>query len=369
MSEIFTDQSKLTVHYNQKPCYDIVIQEDFSMLADACAPFLEGGRKVCIVSDSHVAQHYLEEVKNALKQQCFAVTTFVFTAGEEQKNLDTVKALYEHLILNHFERRDLLVALGGGVVGDLTGYTAATYLRGIDFIQVPTSLLAQVDSSVGGKTGVDFDSYKNMVGAFHMPKLVYINTGTLKTLSTRQYLSGMGEVIKYGIIFDAPFFKWIQDNQEGIKQLAPNLLREMIYRSCDNKRKVVEEDPTEQGRRALLNYGHTLGHAIEKLTKFQYLHGECVAVGSILSARIAFSKGLIAKEVLDEIEQLIADFSFPAIREYQADEVVETVKSDKKMSAGQIKFIILDEIGHAYITKDVTDADMKMVLEAYHAES
>lgn len=358
--------SVLTVHYEGKPIYDIGFYSDFSHLAQMCEPLQLNNRKVCVVTDSHVAPHYLETVCAVFSEISPTVIQYVFEAGEEQKSLTTVKNLYKHLILNHFERQDILVALGGGVVGDLTGYTAATYLRGIDFIQVPTSLLAQVDSSIGGKTGVDFDSYKNMVGAFHQPKLVYINTNTLTTLSKRQYLSGMGEVVKYGIIKDKPFFDWILEKKDEILAMNPEVLREMIYRSCDNKRKVVEADPLEKGERALLNFGHTLGHAIEKLSAFQYLHGECVGVGSILAARIARNKGLITENQEQLIETAIHSFSCPAITNYDVETVIETVRSDKKMASGQIKFIVLDEIGNALISRDVSDADMRAVLEEYH---
>lgn len=189
--------------------------------------------------------------------------SIIFEAGESQKNLDTVKMIYEKLILAKFDRKDLLVALGGGVTGDITGFTAATYLRGIDFVQIPTSLLAQVDSSIGGKTGVDFDSYKNMVGAFHMPKLVYINVSTLTTLSDEQFISGMGEIIKHGLIKDSAYFDWLIENHDRILARDKDVLMEMIRVSCNIKRVVVENDPTEKGDRALLNFGHTLGHAIE----------------------------------------------------------------------------------------------------------
>ncbi len=358
--------SCLTVHYDGKPIYDIGFFTDFSNLPSMCESIGLKNRKVCIVTDSHVAKHYLSELEQTFSDTGVYVTTFVFPAGEESKNLDTVRDLYKHLILQHFERNDLLVALGGGVVGDLTGYTASTYLRGIDFIQIPTSLLAQVDSSIGGKTGVDFDSYKNMVGAFHQPKLVYINTSTLNTLSKRQYLSGMSEVIKYGIIRDSQFFKWISENRDDILNLNHDVLCEMIYRSCDNKRIVVEKDPKEKGERALLNYGHTLGHAIEKLTDFKYLHGECVAVGIILAARISFNKKLIDIDTLKDIEDLLKAFQFPDIKGYAIDKVLETVKSDKKMSAGRIRFIVIDAIGHAYISNEIEDWDMRSVLEEYN---
>ena len=366
INTIKADMDVMTVHYDGQPIYDIVFQNDFSLLAQYMEKLDIKERKICVVTDSNVAPHYLNTVKGILNGQARKVTSFIMPAGECNKNLDTVKDLYEFLILEHFERNDMLVALGGGVVGDLTGYTAATYLRGIDFVQIPTSLLAQVDSSIGGKTGVDFNSYKNMVGAFHQPKLVYINTATLKTLRKREYFSGLGEVIKHGLIADASFYQWLNDNKKEIKELNQNVVREMIQRSCNIKRMVVEEDPKEKGRRALLNFGHTLGHAVEKLTGFAFLHGECVAVGSIMGAYLSRNRGYITQEEVDSIIAIFDYFAMPNIKNYNIDEVLKTVKLDKKMSAGQIKFILLESVGNAFICKDVTDDDMRTVLEEYH---
>ena len=366
MNNINVKMDVMTVHYDNKPIYDIIFQNDFSSLAQYMQGLNTKDRKICVVTDTNVAPHYLNTVKGILDGVARSVTSFTMPAGESNKNLDTVKELYEFLILEHFERNDMLVALGGGVVGDLTGYTAATYLRGIDFVQIPTSLLAQVDSSIGGKTGVDFNSYKNMVGAFHQPKLVYINTATLKTLRKREYFSGLGEVIKHGLIAEREFYQWLIDNKKAIKELNQDVVREMIQRSCNIKRMVVEEDPKEKGRRALLNYGHTLGHAVEKLTGFAFLHGECVAAGSIMSAFLSRNRGYITQEEVDSIIDIFGYFAMPNIRNYNIGEVLKAVKLDKKMSAGQIKFILLENIGNAFIAKDVTDDDMRMALEEYH---
>ena len=254
----------LTVHLNDEPIYDIFFANDFNSLPELLAGQGIADRRVCIVTESNVAPLYLDEIRNQLDGKCKELISIIFEAGESQKNLDTVKMIYEKLILAKFDRKDLLVALGGGVTGDITGFTAATYLRGIDFVQIPTSLLAQVDSSIGGKTGVDFDSYKNMVGAFHMPKLVYINVSTLTTLSDEQFISGMGEIIKHGLIKDSAYFDWLIENHDRILARDKDVLMEMIRVSCNIKRVVVENDPTEKGDRALLNFGHTLGHAIER---------------------------------------------------------------------------------------------------------
>lgn len=254
-------ERRMTVHQDGNPIYDIVMSDSFGSLATEAAKLAVEGRRICIVTDSTVAGLYLEEVRERLAGCCKEVVTFVFPAGEENKNLKTVQALYETLILNHLDRKDLLVALGGGVVGDLCGYAAATYLRGVSFIQIPTTLLSQVDSSIGGKTGVDFDAYKNMVGAFHMPRLVYTNVKTLTTLSQEQFSSGMGEIIKHGLIKDAAYYQWLKDNREKIMARDLEACADMIERSDEIKREVVEKDPTEQGDRALLNFGHTLGQA------------------------------------------------------------------------------------------------------------
>ena len=277
----------LTVHLNDEPIYDIFFANDFNSLPELLAGQGIADRRVCIVTESNVAPLYLDEIRNQLDGKCKELISIIFEAGESQKNLDTVKMIYEKLILAKVDRKELLVALGGGVTGDITGFTAATYLRGIDYVQIPTSLLAQVDSSIGGKTGVDFDSYKNMVGAFHMPKLVYINVSTLTTLSDEQFISGMGEIIKHGLIKDSAYFDWLIETHDRILARDKDVLMEMIRVSCNIKRVVVENDPTEKGDRALLNFGHTLGHAIERYLDLKLSHGACVGIGCCLASVIS----------------------------------------------------------------------------------
>ena len=343
--------------------YEIVWDGSYERLAGCVENLKLPAKKACIVTDSTVSELYLEEVKNVLSPLFETVTAFVFPAGEASKNLDTVKDLYTHLIENHFERKDILFALGGGVVGDLTGYAAATYLRGIDFIQLPTTLLAQVDSSVGGKTGVDFDQYKNMVGAFHQPKLVYMNMSTLLSLDTRLFNSGFGEIIKHGLIKDAAYYRWLQNNAAKIQAKDYDALEQMIAGSCNIKREVVELDPTEQGDRALLNFGHTLGHAIEKLMNFQLYHGECVVLGMIAALNISVTRGHITQAEYDDAIQMFKDYAFPTnVTGISIDDVIRVSKSDKKMEANQIKFILLKQIGNAYIDRTVTDDEMKRSL-------
>lgn len=358
-----------------KDLYPVVIEQSFDALFGELSSLGITGRKICIVTDSNVAPLYLKEIKALFAKVCFPtedvsevfeqgkVICYTFPAGENSKNLDVVSDLYEKLILSRFDRKDLLVALGGGVVGDLTGFTAATYLRGIRFIQIPTTLLSQVDSSVGGKTGVDFRSYKNMVGAFYMPILVYMNASVLKTMPERDYLSGMGEVVKYGLIRKKDFFTEIEQETEKVLSREEGFLERMIYLSADCKREVVEEDPTEQGIRGLLNLGHTCGHAIERLMHFELLHGECVSIGMVVAAEISRRRGLIDDETLQKIISCLESLKLPVFvpEELSCEEILAVSKNDKKMDQGRIKFILLSSLGEAYIDPTVQDEE---ILEA-----
>ncbi len=358
------ETSRMTVHLGGQPIYDIVLTDSFGGLCDEVKGLFPAERKACIVTDSHVEQLYLSEVQEILSRHFRGVTGFVFAAGEEQKSLDTVQRLYETLILHHFDRKDLLVALGGGVTGDLCGYGAATYLRGIDFIQIPTTLLSQVDSSIGGKTGVDFRAYKNMVGAFHMPRLVYTNVATLRTLSEEQYSSGMGEILKHGLIKDEGYYQWLLAHREQICDRDLSVCMRMIERSCQIKRQVVEADPKEQGERALLNFGHTLGHAIEKQMKFTMLHGHCVGLGCLAAMGISVHRGQLPQESLTALRQAMEAFGMPvSFSGLDLDDVIRDTKNDKKMDGDTIRFILLRSVGEAYIDRSVTEAEMRTALE------
>lgn len=340
--------------------YEIYLEKDFGMLAERLKVCKPENRRLCIVTDSTVDQYYGDQVEEILASCAKEVTRFVFRAGEENKNLNTVQDLYEHLILHHFERKDMLVALGGGVVGDLAGFTAATYLRGVDFVQIPTTLLSQVDSSIGGKTGVDFNCYKNMVGAFHQPKLVYMNLSALKTLTDEQFACGMGEILKHGLIKDQGYYEWTICHRQEIMERSLEVLEEMISRSCEIKRDVVEKDPTEKGDRALLNFGHTLGHAIEKLKNFSLMHGQCVALGSLAASYLSMRRGQITEAELTTIKEANIAFGLPvSVEGVTPEEVVATTRSDKKMEAGKVKFILLNSIGDACIDRSVTDQEME----------
>lgn len=356
---------RITISYQKKPCYDIFLTRGFQELTGELVPIVgDVERKVCIVTDENVAPLYAEAVKEALGGVFTACEVFVLPAGEENKTLANVQKLYAFLIEKHFDRKDMLAALGGGVIGDLTGFCAATYLRGVDFIQIPTTLLAQVDSSIGGKTGVDFDSYKNMVGAFYMPRLVYMNLDTLQSLEARQYYSGFAEVMKHGLIRDSKFYEWLLSNLYEICDRDPETLKTMILKSCEIKRSVVEKDPTEQGDRALLNFGHTIGHAIEKNSGFSLLHGECVALGCVAAAYISYRREMIPMEEYYEIRDMFVPFHLPISADnLDVDRLLELVRSDKKMRAGQIRFVLLEKIGKAVLNDTVSEAEMRSAIE------
>lgn len=361
---------RLQIMYEKKPCYDIVITRDFSELAAELAPFVTPEKKLCIVTDSIVKGIYAEEVQTLLAKECAQVDIYAFPSGEANKTLDSVKALYEFLIQKGYGRKDMLIALGGGVVGDMTGYTAATYLRGVDYVQIPTTLLSQNDSSIGGKTGVDFDGYKNMVGAFKMPKLVYMNLSTLKTLDERQYFAGFAEVMKHGLIKDARFYTWLIENMYEICERDLDVLEEMVLRSCTIKKNVVEKDPLEQGDRALLNFGHTIGHAIEKAKNFELLHGECIALGAVAAAYISWKREMISMDEYYEIRDMYVPFYLPiSIDNIDPEEIVKLTKSDKKAEAGTIKFVLLNRIGKAVVDRTVTEEEiLAAVKEIYFDE-
>ena len=347
----------LPVTLDASVIYHIKLTDSFQNLsAELKSLGYQADQKICIVSDTNVAKLYMEKVAAILKEDFPSVSCYEFLAGEASKNTDTVNGVYEFLIQNHFDRHDLMIALGGGVVGDLTGFTAATYLRGIDFIQVPTSLLSQVDSSIGGKTGVDFMQYKNMVGAFYQPKLVYMNLNVLKTLPREQLISGFGEILKHGLIKNNAYFLWMKEHENEILDLEYDALEEMVYQSCLIKRDVVERDPKEKGERALLNFGHTIGHAVEKLSDFGLSHGVCVGLGMAAASYISYRQGNLTKEQLSFIEETLKHFGLQIRTSGQnPEDVLKTTKLDKKMVGNQIKFILLKTPGDAYIEKKLTD--------------
>lgn len=359
--------NRLNILYNRKPCYDIVFTTDFQELSQELEALEIQEKKICVVTDSHVVSLYGDEIMGILQGKCRRNVLFSFPAGEESKTLDTVKDIYTFLIGEKFDRKDLLIALGGGVVGDITGFAAATYLRGIDFVQIPTSLLAQADSSIGGKTGVDFDGFKNMVGAFYMPRLVYMNAGVLKTLDDRQFFSGFAEIMKHGLIRDASFYEWLLEHMYEICDRDADTLLEMVERSSNIKKLVVEKDPAEKGDRTLLNFGHTIGHAIEKARNFSLTHGECVALGAVAAAFISWKHELLSMEEYYEIRDMFVPFNLPiSIEDIDPDEILRLTKSDKKVEGDSIKFVLLKKVGKAVIDRTVTDEDILNAISEIH---
>ena len=356
------DNRRITVNSGAASSYDIVYSDSFgSLYAELEKAAGDRGiwKKALIVTDSNVAPLYLEAVTEALSGREIAVSSVVLPAGEENKTLDTVRLIYHALIGGKFDRRSLIVALGGGVVGDMAGFAAATYMRGIDYIQVPTTLLAQADSSIGGKTGVDLDGYKNMVGAFLMPRLVYINLSTLDTLPGREFACGFAEVMKHGLIRDSAFYVWLIDNLYEIGDREIPVLYTMLKNSCLIKKSVVESDPLEKGERMLLNFGHTIGHAIEKYKNFTMSHGECVALGCIAAAYISWKKDILSMEEYYEIRDMFVPFGLPiSVEDVDPDEITALTRSDKKARNGALNFVLLRSVGDAYIDTRVTDEEI-----------
>lgn len=350
----------LDVNYENAFSYHIYLEEDFGKLKDAVSELDTSCRRALIVTDTNIAPLYLEEVKNILASCFLFVDEVILTPGEKFKNTDSISEIYEKAVLDDFDRNDFFVALGGGVVGDMTGFAAATYMRGIRFIQIPTTLLAQVDSSIGGKTGVDFRAYKNMVGAFHMPALVYSNVKTLKTLDDIQYASGMGEVIKHALIKNRDYFTYLSEHIDELKNRDIEVLLQTVYESNLIKKAVVEVDPKEKGERQLLNFGHTLGHAIEKCSEFSYSHGQCVALGCLAAMYIS---GTCGEGETESVHALMKAVGLDTVlKTMNLEEVVSATSKDKKMDKGQVRFILLHSLGNAYIDKDVSREQMMEAL-------
>ena len=334
---------ELTVQ-TAKP-YSILLERGLlAQTGKHCLPLFPTGTRAMVISDSNVFPLYGETVMDSLRQAGYEACSCVFPAGEQSKLLSTVETFFRALGENGFTRSDFIVALGGGVTGDMAGFAAATFLRGIDFVQIPTTLLAQVDSSVGGKTGVDLPFGKNLVGAFHQPRLVLIDPDTLSTLPPHFFADGMGEVIKYGCIRRPALFKYLMEED------AREHLEEVIYECVDCKRQVVEADALDKGERMILNFGHTLGHALEKLHGFSGLsHGEAVGIGMVLISKAAERAGLTAPGTSEKIVTLLERYNLPTATDRNMDELAKATALDKKSAGKNLRLILLHEIGDAYI--------------------
>jgi 3-dehydroquinate synthase len=370
--------------------YDIAIAPgSLDQLGDRMAT-LKLGKKVLLVSNPNVFQFYGERAIASLKAAGFEVASYILPDGENYKTLESVQKIYDAALENRLERSATMVALGGGVIGDMTGFAAATWLRGINFVQVPTTLLAMVDAAIGGKTGVNHPQGKNLIGAFHQPRLVLIDPEVLKTLPVRELRAGMAEVIKYGVIWDAQLFDELEAsqrldemeylipptplNKEGYNSPTPlgkggeggsSLMDSILTRSCQAKADVVSKDEKEAGLRAILNYGHTIGHAVESLTGYtQVLHGEAVAIGMVAAGQIAVELGMWTQEETQRQDSLIQKAGLPTQLPSGLDieAIIEALKIDKKVKAGKVRFVLPTQIGVVTVTDQVPADIIRQVL-------
>ena len=319
--------------------------------------------KTLLITDKNIEKVYGSIVMESLKRNKFDVRLVTLKPGEEQKTLETACILYDTCFDHKLDRNSLIVALGGGVVGDISGFVAATFMRGIPFIQVPTSLLAQVDSSIGGKVAVNHPKGKNMIGSFYQPKAVFVDTDTLSTLPAPELVAGLMEVIKYGVIKNAELFEYIEKSLYDILQFNHNALLKIIATSCQIKANVVEEDEKEKHLRAILNYGHTIGHAIETVTNYKkYRHGEAVAIGMLYATRIAIDMRLADNTVFERQLSLIKRLGLPLQTGLKPEEIVKTLYADKKVIAGRLRFILPTKIGEVIISDQVTEEMLYRIL-------
>lgn len=350
--------------------YPIVVGDvgftDPAKLANVLAPFIRGNQ-VAVITNETIAPLYLPQLLAALGNR--QVDVFQMQDGERYKSLDTYTQVMDFLLDKKHNRSTCLIALGGGVVGDLCGFVAATFQRGVDFIQVPTTLLSQVDSSVGGKTAVNHPAGKNMIGAFYQPLAVFADISVLTTLPDREYAAGLAEVVKYGIIYDADFFTWMEDNVQALVQRDKSALNHIITTSCEVKAAVVSEDEREGGRRAILNYGHTFGHAIEKLLGYgKLLHGEAVSIGMVMAARLSVEFSGLPLEDCQRIEKLLQQLNLPVSLEgleLKSEDMIEAMGMDKKVVDGELRFIVANKMGAVRVAADVSVAELLKTLAEF----
>lgn len=344
---------KLTVNVNDK--YDILIEKGLIKKAGELTKTVLSGKKLVLVSETNVYPIYGDDVKSSLEAEGYDVYTYIFEAGEASKTTKTVIDMVEFMAQNELTREDGVVALGGGVCGDMAGFAAAIFLRGIKFVQIPTSLLAQVDSSVGGKTAVDLPQGKNLCGAFHQPSLVIIDPNVLDTLTEHYFADGMGEVIKYGCIKSETLFNRLENEN------PKDFIDDLIFECVDIKRQVVENDEKEHGERALLNFGHTCGHAIEKLWNFEAVsHGEAVGIGMVMITRVSENIGITEKGTADRIINVLKKNGMKIEDTHSISEIVGAMSADKKRTGSGIKFAMLNSIGDSFI-KPVENEDIKKI--------
>jgi len=350
--------------------YPIYIGEGLLRRSELLLPCL-AQNKAAVVTNTTVAELYLSSLTAVLGKQGVEVVQVVLPDGEKYKNWETLNLIFDALLSHHCERKTALLAMGGGVIGDLAGFAAAVYLRGVPYIQIPTTLLAQVDSSIGGKTAINHPQGKNLIGAFYQPKLVLADTATLKTLPEREFSAGLAEVIKYGLIRDASFFDWLERNLEKLLKHDAEAITYAIRRSCENKATVVAADEHESGMRALLNLGHTFGHAIETGTGYgAWLHGEAIAAGTLLAARLSRRMGLIGETEVGRIANLYRRAKLPlSAPDFGVKRYLQLMGLDKKVEHGRNRFVLLKKIGEAFITADVPQQALTATLSGATANA
>ena len=322
---------------------------------------IKNSRKILIISNQEIANLFGNRLLDNLKKNNYSAKIFIIKAGEKFKNIGTLNEIYDAAFEYGMERGSLMIALGGGIVGDITGFASATWLRGLDYIQIPTTLLSMVDSSVGGKTGVNHPKGKNLIGAFNQPKAVFIDTDTLKTLPSREFNAGMAEIIKYGVIRDEKLFEYLEDefNSRNILNLENQSMIKIIKNSVKIKSDIVSEDEKENGIRAYLNYGHSFGHVIENLCGYgEYLHGEAISIGMRIAGEIAFSKGLWKEDETIRQNNLIKKYGLPIeVPNLNKSDVVRILMGDKKVQEGKMRFILPNRIGKVSIYQDIVESD------------
>jgi 3-dehydroquinate synthase len=356
-----TPSLQLTVDLGERS-YPILIGSGLLGTPGLLSPYIQGSQ-VLIVTNETIAPLYLSRLEESLSG--YQVNTVVLPDGEKYKNLEILNRIFDCLLENRHNRTTTLIALGGGVVGDMTGFAAACYQRGVNFIQIPTTLLAQVDSSVGGKTAVNHPKGKNMIGAFYQPRCVIADTDTLKTLPEREFHAGLAEVVKYGLIADVDFLKWLEVNINDLMARKPEVLADAVRRSCENKAKIVSLDEREGGIRAILNLGHTFGHAIETAQSYKnWLHGEAVAAGMVMAAELSRLLGWISLEDRQRVETLVAKCQLPtwAPENIDGQAMLELMAVDKKVLDGSLRLVLLCSLGDAVVTSDFDQAKLIQLL-------
>lgn len=345
--------------------YPIYIGTDLLSSNSVMTDHIEG-KQVMIVTNTTIAPLYLEKLKAVLEG--FNVESVVLPDGEKFKTLETLNKVFDALLKAKFDRSSTLVALGGGVIGDITGFAASSYQRGVNFIQVPTTLLSQVDSSVGGKTGVNHELGKNMIGAFYQPKAVIIDVDTLDTLSDQEYSAGMAEVIKYGLLGNAVFLSMLEDNIESIMARNKDLIIEIIFNSCQDKASIVALDEFERGKRALLNLGHTFGHGIENAFGYgNYLHGEAVSIGMVMAAKLSMDEGHLSNEDAKRVENILSKANLPIVikKSIDSETLIEAMSLDKKSIDGKIRLVLLKALGESYLTDSYSKENFNGVVNNF----